>query len=420
MTRRGYLMPRLIDLREYESVIVDDLSVEQIRLLRAALPSLKADYAGADRWTLKAGHHVGYVRVDDLQVHVEPKINIWNLLYLLLDGVGLPWRADMVETATQPRLVDAFAQLFARAVRQATRSGVLQGYLRREASLRVVRGQWLVNQQLRRQFHQLVPVEVAYNEYTENIPENQLIVTAGEVLRRTTNALPSRHVVQQVLAPFAEQIEPLPRWQWSNQPAINWTPLNSHYRMAAELARIVLTHAATSHQAGSVGTSGLVININHAFERFVRHSLRRALAGPGHEITKCSPRDGLRFDAAGQVVMEPDILWHRHGTLRLVADAKYKRLAPARYRHADLYQMHAYCTASKMRVGLLIYGEGEISPRRHQIRGDDTTISVIAVDLGGGPDDIQASIAAVAAEARYLADAGDQRDGSMRLAKPEH
>ena len=413
-------MPRVIELREYESVVVDGLSVEQIRLLRAALPSLQADYGGAERWTLKAGHHVGYLRVGDLQVHVEPKISIWNLLYLLLDGADLPWRVGPVEAATQPRLVDAFAQLFARAVRQATRSGVLQGYQRREAALRVVRGQWLVNRQLRRHFHQLVPVEVAYNEYTENVPENQLIVTASQVLRRTTSSLHIRRVVQQALAPFAAQIEPLLRWQWSEQPTVDWSPLNRHYRTAVELARIILTHAATSHQAGSQSTSGLVININTVFEQFVRRSLRRALAGPGSEITKCTPQDGLRLDAARQVVLEPDILWRRHGTLQLVADVKYKNLAPAGYQHADLYQMHAYCTASKVRSGLLIYGEGKAAPRRHQIPGSDTTISVSSVDFGGGPDDIQAGIATVAAEARYLAGIGDQRAASLLLAKPEH
>lgn len=151
-------MPRLIELREYEPVVLDDLSVEQVHLLRAELPSLQTDYRGAGRWSLRAGHHVGYLRVGDLRVHVEPKIGIWNLLHLLLDGVDLPWRREMVDVATEPRLVDAVAQLFARAVRHAIRSGVLQGYRRREAALRVVRGQWLVNQQLRRHYHQLVPV----------------------------------------------------------------------------------------------------------------------------------------------------------------------------------------------------------------------------------------------------------------------
>ena len=413
-------MPRLIELREYESVIVDDLSVTQVSLLRSELRSLEADYRGAGRWSLRAGHHVGYLRVQDLQIHVEPKIGIWNLLYLLLDSADLPWRADPVEAATQPRLVDAFAQLFARPVRQATRSGVLQGYQRREAALRVVRGQWLVNQQLRRHFHQLVPVEVAYNEYTENIPENQLIVTASQVLRRTTSSLHVRRVVHQALAPFAEQIEPLPRWQWSEQPTVDWSPLNRHYRVAVELARIILTHAATSHQAGSVSTSGLVININDVFEQFVRRNLRRALAGPGSEITKCTSRDGLRLDAAGRVVLEPDILWRQHGVLQLVADVKYKKLVPTGYRHADLYQMHAYCTASKVRGGLLIYGEGNAEPRRHQISASDTTISVSSVDLGGGADDIQASIAAVAAEAEYVAGVNGQQDMLPLLAESEH
>jgi hypothetical protein len=81
--------------------------------------------------------------------------------------------------------------------------------------------------------------------------------------------------------------------------------------------------------------------------------------------------------------------------------------------------MHAYCTGSKVLGGLLVYGEGGASPRHHQIRGSDTTISVTAVDLGGGPDDIRASIATVATEARHLVSISEQRYASALPAKLE-
>jgi 5-methylcytosine-specific restriction endonuclease McrBC regulatory subunit McrC len=43
------------------------------------------------------------------------------------------------------------------------------------------------------------------------------------------------------------------------------------------------------------------------------------------------------------------------GTVVLVADCKYKRLEPSEFKNHDVYQMLAYCIATKVRGGLLIH-----------------------------------------------------------------
>jgi len=64
--------------------------------------------------------------------------------------------------------------------------------------------------------------------------------------------------------------------------------------------------------------------------------------------------------------------------------------------------MHAYCTAARLTAGLLIYGEGTIGLHRHHITSTSAVISVMAVDLSGTPEAIQASVGTIAAEARHL------------------
>jgi 5-methylcytosine-specific restriction enzyme subunit McrC len=393
----------VLELREYQPVAATGLTVQQVRALQSCLPSLRADFQGGDAWTLTAGHDIGFLRVDDLQVHVHPKIDMQTLLYLLTCGVEqLQWQPNETTVAPVPRPVDAFAHFLAAATRRATRSGVLQGYRERDEALRVVRGQWRVNEQIRRHHGRLLPVEVRDDDYTEDITENQTIATALQVLRRTTHELSARRELTRALAPFSEGIDPLPLWQYAQPPAISWTPLNRHYRGAVELARLALRQGAITHHAGDVRTSGIVININTVFEQFVRRALRRALDEPGSRIWKASRADGLVFDQAGTVRLEPDILWSRHSKLCLVADAKYKRLKPRGFEHADLYQMHAYCSATGTRAGLLIYGEGDVRPHRHSIPGSNTTISVMALNLSGSITEIQSSIESVAVEARQL------------------
>ena len=71
-----------------------------------------------------------------------------------------------------------------------------------------------------------------------------------------------------------------------------------------------------------------------------------------------------------------------------VGDAKYKKLEPQGFRHADIYQMLAYCTAADLPSGLLVYAAGEDEPRSYQIRHAEKTIEVASLDLSGTPEEI--------------------------------
>src|SRR3712207_1089613 len=58
---------------------------------------------------------------------------------------------------------------------------------------------------------------------------------------------------------------------------------------------------------------------------------------------------------AQKVLMRPDIVVSEGETVVLVADCKYKRLEPDEFKNHDIYQMLAYCTATRVQRGLLIY-----------------------------------------------------------------
>ena len=106
--------------------------------------------------------------------------------------------------------------------------------------------------------------------------------------------------------------------------------------------------------------------------------------------------------------MEPDLSWWTSrpggGTLpRFVGDAKYKKLDTPGFRHADIYQMLAYCTAADLPSGLLIYADGEGEPAKYRIDHAEKTIEVAALDLSGAPEAILGDVERLAERVRVHA-----------------
>ena len=134
--------------------------------------------------------------------------------------------------------------------------------------------------------------------------------------------------------------------------------------------------------------SAFLIDMNVVFERFLRTALRDELGLPQREWPEGERERRLTLDKAGRIDLIPDLLWRsgRDGTPTFVGDAKYKRIEPVGFRHGDVYQMLAYCIASDLPSGLLIYSAEEHVPSSHQIRHVGKTIEIAALDLSGGPE----------------------------------
>ena len=96
--------------------------------------------------------------------------------------------------------------------------------------------------------------------------------------------------------------------------------------------------------------------------------------------------------------MKPDLSWRLSGSSAtgslpcFVADAKYKKLVTPGFKHADIYQMLAYCTAAGLPSGLLIYAAGEDEPATYRINHAGKTIEVASLDLSGTPEAILDSV----------------------------
>src|SRR5207247_697334 len=93
------------------------------------------------------------------------------------------------------------------------------------------------------------------------------------------------------------------------------------------------------------------VNMNDLFERFVIEILLGRVRSP-FAVREQRPHS---FDRDRKVEIVPDIFVDCGSRTRIAIDCKYKRLAPDDFKGPDLYQILAYCTATHVDKGLLVY-----------------------------------------------------------------
>ena len=146
---------------------------------------------------------------------------------------------------------------------------------------------------------------------------------------------------------------------------------------------------------GKVAGGSFLIDMNRVFEQFLYVALGEALGLDGNQWRH---QACLKLDEYGSISVEPDLSWWSTGQNgsephpRFVGDAKYKKLELPGFRHADIYQMLAYCTAADLPSGLLIYASDEGEPAEYRINHAGKTIEVAALDLSGTPEAILDSV----------------------------
>ena len=386
---------RRIDLQEHTpSKDPYSLSATERHQLRVALPSLTIDPADEDgTYYLRPGSIVGALEIGEMSVLIEPKIGIPQLLSLACYAMGVIKQQDlrMFDFDRDDSLPDILASALSAAARQAFRRGLLHGYRTQEDALYGIRGRIRFDDQLRRRFAIAMPIEVRYDEFTNDILPNRLVKAAGVRLGgmqlRSQEARRGLGWIGGMMADVSWVEFPA-----HEVPEVAFDRLNEHYRLVAELARLVLRHSKYQAGRGGVRASGFLVDMDVLFEKLVTRALQEALGVSDRTFRKVRRRDGVTLDEKDRVRLEPDLSWWDGSVCRFVGDAKYKRISDQRIPNADLYQLLAYTTALNLPGGMLIYAQGEADPVIHEVRHLGKWLEVAALDLSGTLDQIVARV----------------------------
>lgn len=350
-----------------------------------------------DVWNVAAAGKIGVVSVGSMQVVIKPKIDI-NRLVFMMGYARNPtyWRDDRVQLDSALDLPEALAESFRRLATRALDQGLLKGYITVDETSAVLRGRIREADQIRRRYGRGIPLEVRYDEFTVDIPENQVLLAAvHRLLRMPQLSRPTRHGLQRLRLQLAD-VSLLTRG--TARPAWHPSRLNARYVPSLQLAEMILDGHSFEQRIGGVTVSGFLFSMWKIFEDFVCVGLREALKPMGG---RSSLQYRSHLDRAESVDMRPDFVWSLQGAPRLVVDAKYKAEKPAGFPQADLYQVLAYCTVLGLREGHLVYAKGEDGPQIHDVQGSPVRIHCHTVDLAQEPASLMEQIAQLGQELLY-------------------
>lgn len=344
-------------------------------------------------WRITDVTRVGVVAIDDVRLIVRPKTPLRSLIFMAsysgvqaeVDDAAFAFDADQ-------DLPAALAAALIRAVGEATSRGLLKGYVPVEETGTVIRGRWDIARQLKVRPGVPVPVELTYDDYTEDVPENRILKAALRALVRLEQ-LPRRVVdrLGPLLGLFSE-VSDL-RAGLVMLPAES--RLNTRYQPALRLARWILEATSWAHAEGASSGSAFLLNVAKVYEDFVGRVLQATLQPEGFDVDL--QVSDWRLDTEGKIRMRPDIVISRHGRVVAVADTKYKVWGESDGSppNADVYQALAYAVTARVREVHLLYVSGDVEPRRYEITATGTTVVAHAVDVNGGPNALVTRIRAI-------------------------
>lgn len=353
----------------------------------------KASPMGMGLYRIEPVGKVGSVRTSTVQLDVRPKdrLGLGRLLFLLSYAGEQGFRQDAVAADEERELWSALAESLAQLAERALGRGVLQGYLTVEESLRTVKGRIRISDQISRRPGMLVPLEVSYHEFTEDIAENRILRAALERMGQVPGVRPE---VLGRLRQLKGKLDAVTRLR-AGSPVPPWTPtrMNLRYHAVLRLAELILRNASAEAGEGSHRTASFVVDMAQVFEDFVGTALRSAMAAYPGELR-------LRYNAllseavrdSDRLSVRPDAVHMLGGRPVVAYNAKYRAASDAGASlTADHYQMLAHCTALAVPTAWLVYaGKGEMKLRR--ILNTDIDIVEFPLDLSRPPSDILGSI----------------------------
>ena len=163
-------------------------------------------------WQIGPAGKVGAARVGDIEIHIKPKVPIARLLFLVgYAQHAAAWRPETVPVAEAADLVPAVAQALWRQTERAIHQGLLPGYVLVEESSQVLRGRLRESEQLHRHHGLPLPLEIQHDEFTIDIPENQILRTACERMLAVPAWMPSRSACCGACSATSADVTPLHR-----------------------------------------------------------------------------------------------------------------------------------------------------------------------------------------------------------------
>jgi 5-methylcytosine-specific restriction endonuclease McrBC regulatory subunit McrC len=304
-------------------------------------------------------------------LNLASRFDFADVIELIRRAARLPIRHDALRVPTDPAdtLIDVVATALAREVERIIGTGLAKGYTARRYERPPYPGKLDVEQHLGRFGARPDRLVTVASRLTRDIPVNQALLAALEVLRRVPLSAGPAGRVARVFPAFREvRLTPV---AGDDVARLGLSLLTARYADALALAEIVLRSQSLAPRLATKIGASVVFSMPKIWEGYVAQQVRAAWADHFEVI------DGYTFGltAGGSLPAEADVVVKDSGEVIAVYDAKYKWLdkAPSR---GDVYQMVTYCERLGLAEATLVYPG---KPARRHVQVGARRITVVGL-----------------------------------------
>lgn len=322
---------------EYESITNEELKNHIINTTELH------KYFTLDWKDLKAKQYCGILNFDNQDFYILPKIanhndeqNLNIFIYMLMYAYDVKLSNEQIANCANQEhtILEVFVQMFAINLLNELKKGLYKEYLTKQDNLPVLKGKYLINENLKYNFTKN-KIYCEYDEFSENNSLNQFFMYAIKYLQKFVK---NKKLLKQCELIFDEveyksvDINKLDR--------IHFNRLNSRFKTSFEIAILLLKQSIPLFSQDKKSFAFL-FDMNALFEKFISRMVKEL-----DNNVKIQNQDNFN-----DLILKPDIILKNQ-----IIDTKYKKIKSIEdIKQSDKLQVFAYGVNYEVDNVMLLY-----------------------------------------------------------------
>ncbi|MCG3701843.1 McrC family protein [Aliarcobacter butzleri] len=317
---------------EYEEIKEDSEDYKKLKSYIINTTELHK-YFTLDWKDLKAKQYCGILNFNNQDFYILPKIanrndekNLNIFIYMLMYAYDVKLSNEQIASCANQEhtILEVFVQMFANGLLQELKKGLYKEYLTKQDNLPVLKGKYLINENLKYNFTKN-KIYCEYDEFSQNNSLNQFFLYAVKYLQKFVN---DKKLLKQCELIFDEveyrQID------INRLETINFNRLNMRFKISFEIALLLLRQSIPLFNQDKKSFAFL-FDMNILFEKFIARMVKKCFDNV--EV----PKNYISFNGLN---LKPDIIVK---SKNLIIDCKYKKINIDKLTDRnDRYQMYIY------------------------------------------------------------------------------
>lgn len=283
-------------------------------------------------------------------------------------------------------LYEIFINMYLQEVKQLVKRGIKSAYVVQEDNLKYYKGKLLTSQHIRSNVAHKERFYVAYDEFHQNRPENQLVKATLLKLQKLTNSAENSKEIRQLLTAFDMVVPSTNYIKDFSKVIIDRN--TKDYEMLMQWSKVFLLNKSFTTFSGKNTSRALLFPMESVYESYVVQQMKKVFCPAGWEVSSQDKGYYLFTEPRKQFALRPDIVCQREGRT-VIMDTKWKKLINSERSNYgisqnDMYQMYAYSKKYDTSEIWLLYPLNDEMRDHTELKfesGDGTTVRLHFVDV---------------------------------------